>query len=728
MTADMQNTDENEYTNGDHLKHAVVFSILSHLLDSGYHSFAVEDQVNGVVARRFGQDSGNLLQVFAIRNCVVNVEGEGILTIETFCYKMLPVTPPPPHLSEPTASGGSKKRKALTVVTPRCSDDEAGIEEEEDGQTISKVAVFLPTGEAVEILRFTPYTPQSDSSVFLTPLDALNRTRGYSLYLPTSFTSFVEYWELAHGIKVVQRGGGDTSYLVHIRGDESCGERIVPLEALCRGTAELPPRSKRHAQEMIRSLHATLTNSAEGDAVSSAVRGLRVVQAPVLTSSLTLRNTSREGANHSGASGADNVNTKFRFATARQLLSEDSSSAGDGSVRKTATPTFTTGRNNAVTLLAAVSSRPFIITGNNAKPNAAPSVMSSFNTTAKPPATTTTAATLTNSVRKSFVVPSAAAAHSSGGASSVVPSAPIRAFTPQITTKTPASESSVAARAPNTTSKESKKPPAVVPIVAGTAKAAPQTKHQQANPVTSTPLVAAKKPPPSQKKSDSAKQTATPAVSTPAVKLSAAKKTPAPSVPTKPFVPATVKTQKPTAAAKTSVVVSGGVSSSFSDSEDEDEKESGCDKKNDTTSITAIRSQDSDDLFFGGGGGRGSEDEMVADAKPATAVVTTNKPAVAKKTVSASTGTKSTPKPKQPSKQTPQKTGVARDDSSSGGFSSSSDEEEKEEEEEVEEVKKKKCNEVVKKVVYVKGNEVKVTSSVMSGGVAKGGSKVAKKK
>jgi hypothetical protein len=128
--------DEDACCDEHHLKHITVFSILNHLLNNGYHSFAVDDQASGVVARPFRQSNNgggnNLLQVFAFRNCVVNSEGEGVLTVETFCYKMLPLTLPRSLLLSneavvidsviPRAENKttlSKKRRA-----PRCSDDD----------------------------------------------------------------------------------------------------------------------------------------------------------------------------------------------------------------------------------------------------------------------------------------------------------------------------------------------------------------------------------------------------------------------------------------------------------------------------------------------------------------------------------------------------------------------------------------------------------------------------
>jgi hypothetical protein len=139
---DNDHNEEITCSDEQHLKHAVVFSILNHLLNNGYHSFSVDDQVSGVVAKPFVNAKGvggNLLQVFAFRNCVVNSEGEGVLTVETFCYKMLPLTLPrslqltneavlvdslataAPRGGAGAASGRqqTKKRKA-----PRCSDDE----------------------------------------------------------------------------------------------------------------------------------------------------------------------------------------------------------------------------------------------------------------------------------------------------------------------------------------------------------------------------------------------------------------------------------------------------------------------------------------------------------------------------------------------------------------------------------------------------------------------------
>lgn len=61
-----------------HLHHAISFLAFHHLLDHGYHAFAIGDQCRGVVAR---QQSALLLEVCALRNCVINQKGVSYVPI-----------------------------------------------------------------------------------------------------------------------------------------------------------------------------------------------------------------------------------------------------------------------------------------------------------------------------------------------------------------------------------------------------------------------------------------------------------------------------------------------------------------------------------------------------------------------------------------------------------------------------------------------------------------------
>ncbi len=67
-------------------------------------------------------------------------------------------------------------------------------------------------------------------ALLLTPLDRLNRARGYSAYLPDTYSKARQYWELAYGINLpaVPDNVGFARILT------SLGEVIVPQMALAR--------------------------------------------------------------------------------------------------------------------------------------------------------------------------------------------------------------------------------------------------------------------------------------------------------------------------------------------------------------------------------------------------------------------------------------------------------------------------------------------------------------
>lgn len=85
-------------------------------------------------------------------------------------------------------------------------------------------AVFLPTNESVTIKAMLEYSPPVsstsltsllstyDENAFLTKMDKLNRSRGYSMYIPDSYSKVKLYWELAYGIKLPTLAYIDGSY------------------------------------------------------------------------------------------------------------------------------------------------------------------------------------------------------------------------------------------------------------------------------------------------------------------------------------------------------------------------------------------------------------------------------------------------------------------------------------------------------------------------------------
>lgn len=74
----------------DILHHSIMFQINHTLLEQGYHAFATEDQLRGVVARSV---EVNTLEVCALRNCVINHHaGEGQINVEVAQYKFSPLS------------------------------------------------------------------------------------------------------------------------------------------------------------------------------------------------------------------------------------------------------------------------------------------------------------------------------------------------------------------------------------------------------------------------------------------------------------------------------------------------------------------------------------------------------------------------------------------------------------------------------------------------------------
>ena len=69
-----------------------------------------------------------------------------------------------------------------------------------------------------------------ENALFLTPLDRLNRARGFSAYLPDSYSKARLYWELGYGINLPTVP--DNVGFAHIL--TSLGEVIVPQQALAR--------------------------------------------------------------------------------------------------------------------------------------------------------------------------------------------------------------------------------------------------------------------------------------------------------------------------------------------------------------------------------------------------------------------------------------------------------------------------------------------------------------
>jgi len=69
-----------------------------------------------------------------------------------------------------------------------------------------------------------------ENALLLTPLDRLNRARGFSAYLPDTYSKTRQYWELAYGINLpaVPDNVGFARILT------SLGEMIVPQMALIR--------------------------------------------------------------------------------------------------------------------------------------------------------------------------------------------------------------------------------------------------------------------------------------------------------------------------------------------------------------------------------------------------------------------------------------------------------------------------------------------------------------
>lgn len=65
---------EDDYNDSNQrLYHAVMFSAFDCLLKQGYHAFASDDQLRGVVARLV---DNNMMEVCLLRNCVINHSGK----------------------------------------------------------------------------------------------------------------------------------------------------------------------------------------------------------------------------------------------------------------------------------------------------------------------------------------------------------------------------------------------------------------------------------------------------------------------------------------------------------------------------------------------------------------------------------------------------------------------------------------------------------------------------
>lgn len=93
----------------DYARQHVLASALHHLMQqSGYSAFALEDQIHGVLAKPVASEC-QLLDVIALRNCVLNNRSkilrcmedfalkvlidEVYLTVECFCYRTSPFNP-----------------------------------------------------------------------------------------------------------------------------------------------------------------------------------------------------------------------------------------------------------------------------------------------------------------------------------------------------------------------------------------------------------------------------------------------------------------------------------------------------------------------------------------------------------------------------------------------------------------------------------------------------------
>ena len=59
----------------DNTHPAVMFAIYHHLLEQGFQAFATDTQLTGVVAHR-SEESPNLVEVCALKNCTINHAGK----------------------------------------------------------------------------------------------------------------------------------------------------------------------------------------------------------------------------------------------------------------------------------------------------------------------------------------------------------------------------------------------------------------------------------------------------------------------------------------------------------------------------------------------------------------------------------------------------------------------------------------------------------------------------
>lgn len=112
--------------------------------------------------------------------------------------------------------------------------------------------VFLPTGEEVQLTAVLPYVPhipthatsrtatcspaqhrEYEKCLFLTPLDVANRARGFSAFVPDSYSRARLYWELAYGV-LLPKNPSPVDQIVFARIQTALGEQTVPVSALTR--------------------------------------------------------------------------------------------------------------------------------------------------------------------------------------------------------------------------------------------------------------------------------------------------------------------------------------------------------------------------------------------------------------------------------------------------------------------------------------------------------------
>ena len=90
--------------------------------------------------------------------------------------------------------------------------------------------IFTSPGKNTPNTGTATHRAAYENAMFLTPLDRLNRTRGFGAYLPDTYSKARLYWELGYGINMP--AAPDSVGFARIL--TSLGEVIVPQHALAR--------------------------------------------------------------------------------------------------------------------------------------------------------------------------------------------------------------------------------------------------------------------------------------------------------------------------------------------------------------------------------------------------------------------------------------------------------------------------------------------------------------